>query len=141
MGYKEWEENNTWSHSTYQKRKSLIINYLPPLFKKLIHKIARTDIVELIKNIEAQGKHETASKTLTIIKQVFDYAVICGEAENNPATGLNSIIKKVASQARATVLAEKDISRLVQKINELDNEILKIHYFITYEKWALKNMR
>jgi integrase len=59
--------------------------------KKAIGAITPPDVLALIRKIEAEGKHETASRVRLYVEKVFEYAQAVGKhAGNNPAEPIGS---------------------------------------------------
>lgn len=100
--------------------------YIAPYFKNItLDRISRLYLVEFVKNVQGVACAETASKSLNLVKQVLDYAVLCGYIELNPSLGLSAIIKKPKARPMPAFTKEADIRRLMCALDVYPHEVVK----------------
>ena len=95
---REWYEaqKSGWKSAKHSKQviTSLEKDIFPTLGNTPIGQISRSQVLKTIQAIEDRGAGELASRTLQRVNAVFDYAMIKGLIENNPATNLSKVLKK-----------------------------------------------
>lgn len=92
----EWHETNTprWDSRHAKRILARMQNHLFPQFgHKPVDSFKPLDILDVLKKIESEGKHETVHRLLNYTQCVFRYAVITGRILNNPARELGAAIK------------------------------------------------
>lgn len=85
--------------------------------RRPIAEITAPEILALLRDIEARGRHETAYRVKQRISQVFRYAVATGRAERDPAADLRGALAPVVSTPRAAVTDPKDVADLLRAID------------------------
>lgn len=99
---REWYAYNAprWAESTAYKAKLYLENDLiPGIGSRPVTSIARPDLVELVRKVEARGTLNAAGKIRQWLHQIFRYGVAKGAVENNPATDLD-VVAAPAKAAR-----------------------------------------
>lgn len=66
-----------------------------------VSEVSRMQISDAIKRIVAEGKYETARRSLQPLSSVFDYAVTSGYCQGNPCTGMGMLIPVSAVEHHA----------------------------------------
>ena len=74
-------------------------------------------VIEVIKVVEQQGKHDLAKRLCSRINEVMTYAANTGRIEMNPLTGITSAFKKVKPKSHPAVTPDK-LPWLLKIINE-----------------------
>jgi integrase len=83
-------------------RRYLENEILPALGSKLLSQVTAADVQTLVFRKRDNGQESAAAEVRSLIKRIFDYAVVCGAAQANPATALPTrFITKVRSRTRA----------------------------------------
>lgn len=90
----------------------------------LIKDITRQDIAALIKPLNMADKQETARKILSILRGIFDHAVLSGLIETNPCLLVNKLIRPTPQKPMAAVTNLKDAQRLIQSIYEYKGSLI-----------------
>ena len=65
---------------------------MPDLGHLPIADIDRQEVLSVLRVMEGQGKHEAAHRARQRIEAVFNFAIITGDCETNPATGLTKAL-------------------------------------------------
>lgn len=94
--------------------------------------VTRLQIIECLERLKADGKAETAKRTLNIINQVYRYAVTREIVPHNITADIDKryVIGKIESKSFPTITDPKEIGRLVNLIDEYQGEVIT--------KYALK---
>jgi integrase len=90
-----------------------------------IDKIKRSDLVEVVKKVQAKGITETAHRVGTHIRQLFDYALDVGIIEAHSANGLSRVLDAPKSK-HMNCIPVKDAGTLFKAINDYDEPITRI---------------
>ena len=117
----KWLEimKNEWKEVTYIKAKSVIINNTYPYIgNKDIKDIKRTDILDLIKIMEARGILESANRLLNYIERIYKYAVTYNLVGHNIIADIDkkNAIKKPNVTHFPAILKELEIKILMKDI-------------------------
>jgi integrase len=84
---------------------------------RTIRSISRQDIYGLLQRIEEREAYNVAKRTAQHCVQIFDYALLKGLCDSNPAIGLSKTIKNIPVKHRA-YLEEHQISHFLEKLEE-----------------------
>lgn len=119
---REWYTKNepTWSAShcaTVMSR--LERDIFPIIGNSPIAEIKRSDIISLLKVIEARGKIETAKRIKIYCGQIFRYALNHEWVESNPTADLKTgdILAKVEEKHHAAITDPKQVAELLRAID------------------------
>jgi site-specific recombinase XerD len=108
----EYEIKSGVSAGTYEKYHSNIKNHISPVLgKKEIQKITRADMVEFLAEKENQLAPETVKILLSILRRVFDIALIDEIISKSPLLRV-SRAKKVEKKKRRILTSEEEIKLL-----------------------------
>ncbi|MCT9821664.1 tyrosine-type recombinase/integrase [Pseudomonas veronii] len=91
---REWFAYNAprWAESTTYKAKLYLENDLiPGIGSRPVKAIARPDLVELVRKVEARGTLNAAGKIRQWLHQIFRYGLAKGVVDANPATDLSVV--------------------------------------------------
>lgn len=98
-------QGRTLGDRTLQKKTERFEAFVfPYLGKRPISDIKAADVLEVLKRIEARGKHETAHRVRSECGNVFRYAVITGRAERDPTIDLRGAIAAVSRRNRPAIV-------------------------------------
>jgi integrase len=89
----------------------------PEIGKLPIKEINAPRLLKAIQEIEKRGAHEVARRGLQTCGQVFQYALITGRAERNPAIDLKGALKPYKKHHYAALDA-KDIPEFLQNLKD-----------------------
>jgi integrase len=124
---REWYSYNAprWAESTAYKAKLYLENDLiPAIGARAITNIARPDLVELVRKVEARGTLNAAGKIRQWLHQIFRYGLAKGVIEINPATDLNVVAARAKAVRHHPHVGFADLPELLGKL-----EAVKIHLF------------
>jgi integrase len=83
-------------------RRYLDNEIIPAFGQKPLNQVTAADVQTLVFRKRDSGKESAAAQIRNLIKRVFDYAVVCGVAQVNPALALPTrFITKVRTRTRA----------------------------------------
>lgn len=83
-------------------RRYLDNEIFPALGQKLLSDVTTADVQNLVFRKRDNGAESAAAQIRSLIKRIFDYAVVCGAAQGNPALALPTrFITKVRARTRA----------------------------------------
>lgn len=114
----EWFSKQTWAEKHSANIKSRLekdVHYL--IGNKPINQITRQDILHILQKIEARGALDVAKRVNQYITAIFEYGLIKGICENNPAIGLSKTVKSYKVQHRA-YLSEKQLPEFLRKLDD-----------------------
>ncbi|QBM16562.1 prophage integrase IntA [Marinobacter sp. JH2] len=89
----------------------------PKLGHLPIANIKPAKILETLREIENQGKHETAHRIRQRIGEIYRYAVAEGRAETDPTSTLKGLLKTVPTQHRAAITSSDELGALLRAID------------------------
>ena len=92
----------------------------PKLGTKAIADIRPQDVHALLKPIEKAEKYETASRVLTVMSQVFNYALFSERITQNPATPVKQLLTKPKPTHFAAVTDPKAVGKLLRMLDAYD---------------------
>jgi integrase len=102
-----------------ERAKRMLKNDLYPVFgKRPIIQIKPTDVLSALRKIEARGVD--ASKTRSLVGQVFKYGIATGRCEFDPSRDLASALKSHPKKHYAAIIDPKEVAKLLIAINEYD---------------------
>lgn len=115
---REWHPIRTRQIS--EKQAHRVLRYLETkaftaFGKKAVTEVTATDILGIIRPIEAKEQHTTADKVLSTCSQVLDYAAITDRIKYNPAAQLRKALQGGETQNLAAVTDPEDIAELLKK--------------------------
>lgn len=111
-----WRNNmeNVWSESHAKTiRERLALNVYPVLGKKDIAGIRPTEILSMLRKIEARGAYETAQRVLGICGQIFRYGVAVGLLESDPSRDLRGALVPHQGKQLAAITDPAEVGALL----------------------------
>lgn len=113
-----------WSEShAIKNRQRLNNNLLPVLGNTPINEIEPLDLLNVLKPVEERGSHDMARRVKQIARAVFEYAILKGLCNNNPAQFIGKALTPHKSKNYETLTDPRDISKLLKAINEYGGDL------------------
>jgi len=119
----EWVEIKTpnWSKGSRESNGMRLKRYiLPKLGSRPIAMISGPDLREILKPIQVDGKHETASRVLRVAKQIFDFGIATGRTTTNPAPAIRALLTQPEVTHMPAVTEPQEIAWLLKKLHAYD---------------------
>ena len=115
---REWHSKGTWvpKHSK-NILKSLEGDVFPLIGLKQIMDVTSQDIIAILSRIESREAYDVAARVCQRCQAIFDYAIVKGICENNPALGRSKFVKKPKSKRRPH-FQEKELPEFLNKIED-----------------------
>ena len=91
----EWMKRQTlrWTEKhTSDVKRSLENHVFPDLGDRPINEIQRSEVLQVLRKLEGVNKYEATHRARQRIEAVFNFAIITGDCENNPAAGLTKAL-------------------------------------------------
>lgn len=117
---REWLalQEKTLAPKTYEKAVwTLDTLVIPYIGSRPIAKLTASDVLKVLKRIEARGTHETAHRTRQRCSQVFRYAVQTERAAHDVTADLRGALAPVVSEHFATITEPARIGELLRAID------------------------
>lgn len=89
----------------------------PAIGKRQVDSIKPMDILDLLRKLEDNNILETAHKVRGYIKSTFQYAVLTGRAESNPASELGGAMRTSKAKHLAALTTPKEVGALMLAID------------------------
>jgi integrase len=94
----------------------------PAIGRRPIAGITASDLLPLIRKIEARGTLVTSHKVLRACRQVFAYAIASGRCERNPAADLRGALRSLPKPKHMAALSASELPTFLRKIEGYDGE-------------------
>lgn len=108
----------SWSASHAKTIRIRLEKYVYPVIgKKPVAEILPTDVLAILRAIEANGAFETAKRTLTVCSQVFRYAVSTVRLTSDPCRDLKGALAPVMTEHYPTITEPKAVGALLRTID------------------------
>ncbi len=123
----EWLDKQIWTpkHQANITRQ-LEKDVFPYIGLRPIRAVTRQEILVLLQRIEDRGALDVAKRTAQHCVQIFDYALLKGQCDNNPAIGLSKVIKAYKVQHRA-YLKESQLPEFLSRLETYrGSELVKL---------------
>jgi integrase len=134
----DWFNKQNQAETTRKKLKQQIENNLiAPLDKRRIDEFSTLDLLKILKPISERGSRESAIRLASVLRRVFNEALILGIIENNPAQGLNELLPKPDPKLKGNFAHITSAEELKVILNGIDNPSPRQDYAVTM---ALKLM-
>lgn len=103
---------------TLQKRLAWFEQHVFPWIGRTpIRKVDAPKLLEVLRRIEARGKHETAHRVRSGCGNVFRYAIATGRAERDPSADLRGALAPVVTKNRAAITDPAKVGQLLRAID------------------------
>ena len=114
--WETWKGARSDRHADYVLRR-LESDVFPAIGQRPISAIAATELVVMVKRIEARGALDIAKRSLQTCGQVFRYAIAHGKAARNPATDVRpSDVLPSRKKSNYARLDSSELPELLRKI-------------------------
>lgn len=80
------------------------------------------DLLEFLRGVEAEGKHDTATTLRALLGRVFRYGIATGRCERDPATDLVGALITPPARHHPAILDPKKVGGLLRAIRGYDGE-------------------
>ncbi len=114
------QQAGAWTEGhTVTVRSRLDRDVLPYFGHRQMDGITAPDVLQVVRRVEARGAIESAHRILTVIGQVFGYAIAVGLAQANPAAGIDrgKALKTPQPKPMAAILKPADVGALLRAID------------------------
>ena len=108
--FEEWfkRQQPRWSEKhALNVRRSLEYHVHPDLGDTPIAKIVRQGVLSVLRKLEDQGKNESTHRIRQRIESVFNFAIITGDCDSNPAAGLTEVLTPPTRKTMAALKPEE----------------------------------
>jgi integrase len=116
----EWleKQRSSFAPATFAKAKWILDDLLfPALRNKPIAKITASELLGVLRKIEARGKHETAHRARQRASQIFRYAIATGRAAHDLTADLRGALVAVTTENRPAITEPRRIGELLRAID------------------------
>ncbi len=105
----------------------------PALGTRPIPEITSIEILQVLRQIEAQGKVETAHRVRQICGQVFRYGVTTGRCTGDPTATLKGALTPKVVVHHASLTNKEDIAGLMRSIDSMNTlQVKNALFFLAY---------
>jgi integrase len=94
----------------------------PSLGNRPITEIKPIEVLDVLRTVEARGRHETARRLRSTIGSVFRYAVATVRAESDPTILLRGALTQPVVKPRAAVTEPEAVGGLLRAIDHFDGQ-------------------
>jgi len=122
---REWLEQNKnqWSKLYAADVTKRLENHIfPKLGHRPLAEITTTDILDVLRVIEASGALDMAQRLMQVCGQVFRYAITTARAERNPVTDLRGALKTPVRKHHAYLKAD-ELPEYLEKLEAYDGGV------------------
>ncbi|WP_305989285.1 integrase arm-type DNA-binding domain-containing protein [Roseibium sp. MMSF_3544] len=106
--------------STLDKKQWVLSLARPALERRPIKDVTASEILAVLRKVEAQGNYETARRLRATIGQVFRFAIATARAENDPTFGLRGALTAPKVEHRAAITDWQRLAGLIRCIWEYE---------------------
>lgn len=110
------------AESTLTKTRWLLDFAYPTLGPRPISQITATDLLAVLRGIEARGRHETAIRLRGMLGTIFRYAIATGRAQRDVSFDLRGALIQPKTSHRAALLEAKQVGPLLRAIEGYDGQ-------------------
>jgi len=106
------------SDSTITVTRNRLSNWIYPHLGNLpITDIEPPLALQVLRKIEAKGKHETAHRMRQRISQIYRFAISEGRATRDPSADLRGLLKSAPAKNRAAIVQPRELGGLLRAID------------------------
>jgi integrase len=107
--------------------KSRLKNYLiPALGLRPVSEITAPELLKTLQGIEALGYGDLAHRIKHIAGQIFQYAVLTGNASHNIAMDLKGALQSLRHKHFASLTAPRDVADLLRRIDAYPSTVVRL---------------
>ncbi|WP_034995523.1 tyrosine-type recombinase/integrase [Beijerinckia mobilis] len=92
----------------------------PAIGSRPIAEIAATEVLDVLRKVEARGRLETARRMRSTIGEVFRFAIATGRCENDPTGALKGALVTPVARHRAAITEPEEFGGLLRAIATYD---------------------
>ena len=117
----EWRNKQSWTEKHSKNIQSRLEKYVYQVIGwKSIKEVTIQDILQILRNIETRGAISVAQRINGYCTEIFDYGIVMGVCESNPALGRAKFLKTHVIQNRLH-LSEKELPVFMHNLNSCDD--------------------
>lgn len=114
----EWLAKQPFSPKTLEKARWTLNDLLYPwIGNKPVASLTAPEVLQVIRRIEARGRHETAHRTKQRIGQVLRYAIATGRAERDVTADLRGALTPLTVTNRPAITDPAKVGELLRAID------------------------
>jgi len=122
----EWRQKQSWTAKHSKNIQSRLQKDVYPIIGwKGIKEVTIQDILQILRNIEQRDAVSVAQRINGYCTEIFDYALVMGICDSNPALGRSKFLKAHTIQNRAH-LSDKELPDFIDKLYSSDEENITI---------------
>jgi integrase len=87
-----------------------------------VREITAAEVLEVLRRVEARGRHETARRLRAIISRVFRYAVATARADTDPTFALRGALTTPRVKSRAAITEPKAFGELLRAVDAFEGQ-------------------
>jgi len=106
--------------ATIKKSRWFLDLLKPSIGHRLIAEITPQELLAALKKIEKKGHRESAKKTRSFARRVFQYGFVTGRCTNDPATFLRGALVAPVAKSYAAITDPEQLGVLLRAIDEFD---------------------
>jgi len=115
---REWLDKQHFEAATFEKAEWTFRDLLFPFIgSKPVRDLTAPDILDVLRRIEARGKHETAHRTRQRVSQVMRYAIASGRAKSDPTRDLRGALTPVEKRNHPAITDPARVGELMRAID------------------------
>ncbi|TXH13329.1 MAG: DUF4102 domain-containing protein, partial [Gammaproteobacteria bacterium] len=117
---KRWHENRKSAlNAAHAERvwSRMERDVFPAIGEKLVHEITAPDVLAMIRKIEARGALDISRRAKQGVGQVFQFAIACGLASNDPTTHLRGALKPRPRVKHMSRLPLSELPAFIEKLH------------------------
>ena len=126
---REWHRRKSekWAKSTADKTLTHLEAYVFPELGHLpIASVKPSQLLAMLRKVEAKGIEYTATRLREVCGQVFRYAIATGRAEDNPAAHLLGALHTPATQHRPAITDRREFGAFLRGLREREGRVSPI---------------
>lgn len=134
------------SKTTEDKTIWLLSLLEPKLGTMPIREISAPMLLSVIQEIHESGRRETARRLRSFAGRVFQFAIVTGRAEINPAPALQRVLATPAVRHHPAIIDRKELSQLLQAIDNYrghasTNAVLRLSAHVFQRPGEIRKMK
>jgi integrase len=90
--------------------------------ERSIKEVDAPAILDVLRGVEARGRHETARRLRSTIGSVFRYAIATARADTDPTLALKGALVRPVVQSRAAIIDPKKLGGLLRAIDGFEGQ-------------------
>lgn len=114
----EWLTKQRIQPATREKAEWMFRELIFPFLGSMpVRQLTAPKILEVLRRLEARGRHETAHRTKQRISQVIRYAIATGRADSDPTRDLRGALAAIEVKSRAAITQPAKVGELLRAID------------------------